>query len=887
MKLSRKSIFIIMCILLTAVFTMSAMAQTETADTQTVQLTGQLTAEDIQQLNDNKAGIFIHNDRVTFVDGTLTDKLVKSEEDAAKVVLSMIGLLGGDERVQFEPWRTLTDTVGNIYYVFRQMYAGTTVLSGAVKVITDAEGNMIAFSSSVETELPEETESSEGITADDAVNIVLKYAEENGLQGLSVLEDLTDKMILPVVISVNDEDEDSAARFVWVVYSNNPVANIDRTAELPYLAHYVAMDGTYLYSLETIMPGDSAVASGFDTEYVFEFMEPVDYTGYVDFSDGTEKEITVTLMRDRRTGMYYLGNIERKIVVADCYEFLYNDGRVKLASSPDNLEWDQVGLLSFYNYCRAYDYYKEIGWIGGNGLGTPIMIINDFCNENHNQIDNAAFMGNYLGWSLFAASQSNDFSQCLDVIAHEFTHCVTGSVMTYNSYMNDHGAINEAMSDIQGEICEQMNGVAEEKKWILGNDSLTPVRSMSAPHRFAQPEFSWDLYYVPTVQTPGVLNDYGGVHTNSSLLNNVAYRLIENGGMSLEEARAFWFAVDCIMVPGSDYTQLRDLLPWVLKAQGMDQYQPALQAAIDATRLGNDQMPDTFDADRALLRLTLPDNENFTDGNWVMQIVSVDVHGLLDRISTLVNMVVSGDYSELPKSIQDMLNSESEKALTPTPEPEQKDFFTQLFELFNGNWPEPEPTPEPVSDELTDAELADLQNWIAQELMVVYYSAMGSAGQDGRTIQMMSQHGRTIPILIHASFNPDSYVADQIMFVVYLNSRWYEVPGLSEFLVNPEMTEEEQKQVESELMDSPLVQELIDTVVNNITKIRNLDDALDLFTMEIKGGEICEIPTTGLETIVLPEPSETGLNILGNTEYVPGRMSRPKLPEETQEPEVI
>ena len=50
----------------------------------------------------------------------------------------------------------------------------------------------------------------------------------------------------------------------------------------------------------------------------------------------------------------------------------------------------------------------------------------------------------------FAASRINDFSQCLDVIAHEFTHCVTASLMTYNSYTTDYGAINEAMSDIQG-----------------------------------------------------------------------------------------------------------------------------------------------------------------------------------------------------------------------------------------------------------------------------------------------------------------------------------------------------------------------------------------------------------------------------------------------------
>ena len=93
--------------------------------------------------------------------------------------------------------------------------------------------------------------------------------------------------------------------------------------DLPYLAHYVTQGGEYLYNLPTILPGDAAGSAGYDASYVFEFMEPVDYTGYVDYSDGTEHEISVTLMRDTRTGMYYLGNIEHRIVVADCWEFLF------------------------------------------------------------------------------------------------------------------------------------------------------------------------------------------------------------------------------------------------------------------------------------------------------------------------------------------------------------------------------------------------------------------------------------------------------------------------------------------------------------------------------------------------------------------------------------
>lgn len=864
------SVLIAALLLFSFVIPVTAEGETLTLEQKTV-----LTMEDLQQLNNGTAEIFSHNGRVTFVDGKCTDEPVNSMDDAAQVVLSMLGLLGGDERVQFEPWRTLTDTVGNTYYVFRQMYAGTTVLDGAVKVITDKDGNMTALSSSIETELPE-VEASEGILAEEAEKIVLKYTGENGMSGLTVIPEFTDKIVLPVVLSVNDDGEDAESRFVWVVYTDNPPTRPGKSAELPYLAHYVDMSGNYLYNLATIMPGDIAGSTGFDTEYLFEFMEPADYTGYVDFSDGTEREISVTVMRDKRTGMYYLGNIERKIVVADCWEFLYNNGTVKLYSSPDNLEWDQVGLLSLYNYCRAYDYYKEIGWIGGNGLETPIMILNNYCDENHVQVDNAAFMGNYLGWSLFAASIKNDFSQCLDVIAHEFTHCVTGSVMTYNSYMNDFGAINEGMSDIQGEIAEQMmDNVDEKSLWVLGNNSLTPVRSMSNPHRYQQPEFSWDLYYKPKVQTPTVINDFGGVHTNSSLLNNVAYRLIAESGMSLEEARAFWFAVDCTMVPGTDYAQLSELLPWVLKSMGMDQYQTVLQKAIDATRLGISEMPDFFDNDRALVKLTLPDNENFSDGNWAMQIYSVDIDGFVEKVTRIFAQLKAGDYSSLPQSMQELIAAEEEKAAAPTPEPEQKGFFDELFGIFADPSPFfviPTPTPAP---ELTDEQKDDLREWLINDFLVYIYSNMSSAGQDGQTVYMMSRPGRTIPLLIHMAFDENFETPEQVVFTFYINDRWYKLPDATNLL--EEGAETEQKlDPETEQM----IQELVDKLFANLGNIKSMDDALDLVTLTIKGGEVFEIPSTGLEEIVLPDSGESKLDLSVDTEPVPSRMSRPKQQEE-------
>lgn len=873
MNRNRQLLFVLF--LITVMLTTASFAGTAAAQENTAILSELLTVDDLRALNGGQAEIYEHNGRVTFVAGTCTPAPVYDMEDAEKVVSSMIGLLGGDDRTHFETWRTLTDGIGNTFYVFRQMYANTTVLGGAVKVIADPEGNMIGLTSSIETELPDEAESG-GISAEEAEQIVLSHAAENSLPVPKLIDDLTAKMILPMKLSMDTTEEDERARFVWVVYSDNPQSSLNSSAELPYLAHYVTLDGEYLYSLETIIPGDIAGEAGFEASYVFEFMEPVDYTGYVDMYDGSEKEITVTVMRDRRTGMYYLGNIERKIAVADCWEFLYNGGRVVLASSPDNLEWDQVGLISFYNYCKAWDYYHEIGWTGGDGRGTPILILNDMCDEQHVRIDNAAFMGNLLGWSVFGASLANDLSQALDVITHEFTHCVTDAVMTYNSYMNDFGAINEAMSDIQGEISDQMDRGEIDSAWIIGDSAGMPIRSMSDPNTYNQPGFTWDLYYTVPVSTPTLVNDYGGVHSNSSLLNNIAYRLITEGGMTLEEARDFWFAVDCAMVPGTDYRQLADLLPWMLKIQNMDRYETIMQHAIDAVRLGIDDLPDFFDDDRALLTLELPDNENFTDANWVLDIYAGDINGAYSRGKTIFEQILAKDYSEFPAEVRDLFEKMDAE------EQKQKDnrqgFLDVLLETVaellakSASETESELTVKP---EQSDQDMEILGQWIANEFRPYFYANLTAAGPDNRIIRMVSRPGRTIPILMHMTFPENSTVPDQLVMAVFINGRWYELPTAIDE-ASAEDTGEPAAETPGKAMTDILIQDTINNLMENLANIRSVDDVLDLFTVTIKGGDITVIPNTGLESITLPEPTPPEEKAPAELPE-PGKKSRPKL----------
>ena len=824
-----------------------------------------LTLDDLNSLNDGAGNVFSHDGRVTFVDGTCSESPVSSLEDASAVVDSMMTLIGAEENTDFVPWREVTDPVGNHYFIFQQVYHDTTVCGGAVKVITDPHGNMIALSSSVESEMPE-ADSSEGISAQEAEKIVKDHESKTAGRVAEILDSYTDTVILPSSRIFDMYSEDLSSRFAWVVYTNNYSGNVRDGSDLPYLAHYVSMSGEYLYNMPAIVPDDEAGRSGYDSSYVFEFMEPAEYTGYVDLSDGTEKEITVTVMRDKRTGMYYLGNIKRRILIAQCYDFLYDGGRVVLEFSPDNLEWDQVGLLSLYNYCRAWDYYNEIGWTGADGDGTPVLILNNYCDDYYNEIDNACYLGKIYGMQCFAASRINDYSQCLDVLAHEFTHCVTGSLMTYNSYMNDYGAINEAMSDIQGKTCDMMAGSVEPDNWILGAGSVNQVRNMQDPHAFGQPEYTWDLYYKAKVESPTPINDYGGVHGNSSLLNRIAFLLYEEGGMTLEEGRTFWFMTDCTMVPQTDYAQLAEMLPFVLKAAEMEQYQETLANALEETRLGIEDMPETMDDDRALVMLSLPDTEAFDSANWCLSYSSLNLERLIGRITTIGSELYNEDYSSLPESLQQGIAKQIEQQ--EQQKEEAPGSVGEILSTFLNTLISEEPETEAAQEVLADSYTirTDFLAWLKEEFNAVMFSSNASAGQDGNTLRLVVRPGLTIPVLFHAVVPENSDVPDQVTYAVYLNGKWHDMGVILDAIESGE---------------SPVTDMITQFLEENLYSIRSLDDILNLLTVDVHGGEIVELSSDGLDQVVIPEPIPPEEKTYA--EIGAGTKSRPKLEDDSQE----
>ena len=131
---------------------------------------------------------------------------------------------------------------------------------------------------------------------------------------------------------------------------------------------------------------------------------------------------------------------------------------------------------------------------------------------------------------------------------------------------------------------------------------------MGDPTSRAQPEQRWSMFYAPEVTQGTSMNDTGGVHVNSSLLNIVSYKL-DKAGMSVEDQGYFWMNVAMAMVPTTDFAQMAELLPWVMERLGFNQYVSALNQAIDEAGYTKLEQPSELPAGAGAITFTYPDME--------------------------------------------------------------------------------------------------------------------------------------------------------------------------------------------------------------------------------------------------------------------------------------
>lgn len=539
------------------------------------QMPKQLTIEDIQAMNPDSLVIdcYTNEGHLSTLVGKFYEGKVTNYEEGIESIQGMAALLGLGKGSNFFCVYSEKNNAGYTFYTYQQRYGGYTLRYATLRIVVDPDGYTAGLSCSFVPNVG--TASSEPkITADEAVEIVKKkFAKFN----LTYYPEQTVLMAVPYnSIVVN----------CYIVYTNNPDAHPG--FDIPYYEHLVTTDGSYL----AIMPATTFATPGgdpVDNSYYFEGMEVETLNKTVNLNDGTTREVSVPISFNPRNSKYYLMDPSRKIAVAQYYDFNFDYYTVNFVTSDTRDGWSDNNLLAYANYIIIYDFYLDHGIRSVDGFGTPILVTVGYCEEDGTPIDNCCYYGINHGWACLAVSDANHGGDCVDVCGHEYTHGITQHSMQGIYYQNETGAINEAYSDIMGNLAEMSLNYTSDRGWLYEERSGDYHRNLGNPNDKQQPAYVGDVYYRPPVQAPDfALNDYGGVHFNNSLIGHIAY-LMDQTGMSYEQQISMWLNSIEIINPRSNYEDLHAALLLSLNMNGMlQECGPALNKAFKDAGLNED-----------------------------------------------------------------------------------------------------------------------------------------------------------------------------------------------------------------------------------------------------------------------------------------------------------
>ncbi|MCR5790068.1 MAG: M4 family metallopeptidase [Lachnospiraceae bacterium] len=536
---------------------------------------GQLTPADIQEMNDGNA-VLIYNENgyLSTLVGRFYDKRIKvvpgdieTFNAAISALQGMASLLGLTRGCAFITAYGSQDREGYTYLTYRQRYGGTTVDNATLHIVLDPEGYPCALSQNFSPEAG--TKQAEEISEEEALAIVKKQYRN---YDLTYYPEATRHIVLSTGSHVEN---------CYVVYCSNPFPVTD-FENLQYMAVYVSFDGSLIGMLPT---SNLEVSSedAYNSADFFEGMEPARFEGKVTMPNGDVLDLSLPTAYHPADGKYYLMDPGRRVAVAEYADF-NNAGELAFLTSKSNQDWRDKDLITYWNYLRAYEFYAGIDIKGPDGFETPVLILRNMVNDAGEPIDNACFIDLLNGWYTFGYSEINDYSTNLDCVIHEYTHAVSQATLQGSQYWNDYGAINEAFCDIMGNIGEMKFQATTDDSWLMLEMSGETMRSMSEPHDYGQPVSVGDIYYVPNAGTPTMLNDAGGVHTNSSLLSHTAYEL-QKAGMSLDEQIDLWFTSLQLLTPGSSFEDVYGALVYSARSNGLEKYEPLIWAVFKTAGL--------------------------------------------------------------------------------------------------------------------------------------------------------------------------------------------------------------------------------------------------------------------------------------------------------------
>ncbi|NOQ13401.1 MAG: hypothetical protein GQ583_02815 [Methyloprofundus sp.] len=226
--------------------------------------------------------------------------------------------------------------------------------------------------------------------------------------------------------------------------------------------------------------------------------------------------------------------------------FFFNPSLVSSPQEHSGFLPDAVSAA--FNISQVYDYYLErhqrnsIDNKGGSLFGI-VRVGQNF--------DNAFWDGERMYFG-----DGAPYAAALDIVAHEVSHGITQRSSNL-IYQGQSGALNEAFSDIFGEMVEART---YGNDWVLGAILLPEgLRNLRDPSSVMIPGLNRP-YPAKMSDFIFIAEDNGGVHLNSSIINHAYYLLAEglDNAIGLRDAeQIFYRALTVHLVRNSQFIDAR------------------------------------------------------------------------------------------------------------------------------------------------------------------------------------------------------------------------------------------------------------------------------------------------------------------------------------------
>lgn len=477
--------------------------------------------------------------------------------------------------------RNTTSIDGGNYYRLQQNYQGIPVYGRTIVYATDIN-NCVSSITGNALDVDEDISLTPVVTADQIAESINSY----------LIEELNYSDVTNISISQLDS-------------SNLCIYNMDGSKS-SFLAYQL-----YLGGYEVIV-------SAIDGE-ILSFTQNIYADTVTCYSADGNSTFNGLLTQE---GAYVLKDMDRNIYIYDANDKTYwdpdsnevNTNVLRLVTSEnayfgdkdDNVKKPQIAFSFYRALAKVYDYYDNT--FGETGCGVMVGICNDSSGAYNGSnagggyevisqmLESIPYNENTLypgrtGLVTIGTDYCNNIENNYDTLGHEYTHYISHFHIGWSDTDSETGAIDEALSDIFGEIIQATVGNGAD--WEHGDRIIHNPSINNYPEKANEKELTEDGWVI-VKDSDGNNKTTNFSHGYSTVISHAAYLMwsgIDGNNakkLDIKELEELWYRAMLMMPSDCNFTECRTLVELAASSMNLTYKQiQCVSEAFDAAGIYN------------------------------------------------------------------------------------------------------------------------------------------------------------------------------------------------------------------------------------------------------------------------------------------------------------